>query len=56
LSELEEIDIEQHLENIRKKYLEAALEKCAGSKSKTAKLLKINSHQTISNWMKKYDL
>ncbi|MBL0710515.1 MAG: sigma-54-dependent Fis family transcriptional regulator [Colwellia sp.] len=56
LSDIEEIDIEQHIDNIRKSYLQAALDKCAGSKSKTAKLLKINNHQTISNWIKKYAL
>jgi transcriptional regulator with PAS, ATPase and Fis domain len=56
LSEIEEIDIEQHLDNIRKNYLQAALEKCAGSKSKTAKFLKVNNHQTIGNWIKKYSL
>jgi transcriptional regulator with PAS, ATPase and Fis domain len=56
LTEIDEIDIEQHLDNIRKKYLQAALEKCAGSKSKTAKFLKVNNHQTIGNWIKKYSL
>jgi transcriptional regulator with PAS, ATPase and Fis domain len=56
LSGLDEFDIEQHLDNTGKSYLEAALKKCNNSKTKTAKFLKVNNHQTIGNWIKKYKL
>jgi transcriptional regulator with PAS, ATPase and Fis domain len=56
LSSFDEFDVEQHLDKKRKKYLEAALKKCNNSKTKTAKFLKVNNHQTIGNWIKKYDL
>jgi transcriptional regulator with PAS, ATPase and Fis domain len=37
-------------------YLNKALEECGDNKTQAAEKLGLPSYQTLSNWMKKYDL
>lgn len=48
------IEIEEKLSRVAKHYLPRAMEKAGGNKSKAAKLLGLNSAQTLTNWLKKY--
>lgn len=53
LSYGDEFDLPQHIDNIKKRYIESALLACGNSKTKAAKMLNIGSHQSLSNWMDK---
>jgi len=48
------IEIEEKLSAVARHYLPRAMEKTGGNKAKAAKLLGLNSAQTLSNWLKKY--
>ncbi len=56
LSYGDEFDLPQHIDNIKKRYIELALSACGDSKTKAAKMLNIGSHQSLSNWMDKLGL
>ena len=45
-------DLPQHIDSIKRNYIEAALKSCLDSKTKAAKMLCLNNHQTLSNWLK----
>jgi len=50
------IDLPEIMKTVAVHYLERALEKNNGNKTKTAKTLGLPSYQTLTNWLKKYDL
>jgi transcriptional regulator with PAS, ATPase and Fis domain len=50
------IDLPDIMETVAVHYLERALEKNNGNKTKTAKTLGLPSYQTLTNWLKKYGL
>ncbi|GAW97622.1 sigma-54 interaction domain-containing protein [Colwellia marinimaniae] len=52
LSAEEYFDLPQHIDSIKRNYIEAALKSCLDSKTKAAKMLCLNNHQTLSNWLK----
>lgn len=47
------IDIQEILDDIRRKYVSHALKQAAGNKKKAAELLNLPNYQTLSNWMEK---
>ncbi|MGD7034102.1 sigma-54 interaction domain-containing protein [Methylotuvimicrobium buryatense] len=47
------IDIQEILDDIRRKYVSQALNQAAGNKKKAAELLNLPNYQTLSNWMEK---
>jgi len=51
----EGIDINEVLDDTRKKYITQALKQSAGNKKKAAKLLNIKNYQTLTNWIDKLD-
>lgn len=50
------IDLPEIIKTVAVHYLERALEKNNGNKTKTAKTLGLPSYQTLTNWLKKYGL
>lgn len=46
------VDLPGKITHIKKSYIEAALDKTKQHKSKAAKLLGLNSIQTLDNWLK----
>lgn len=50
------IDLPEIMKTVAVHYLERALEKNNGNKTKTAKTLGLPSYQTLTNWLKKYGL
>ena len=52
----QKIDLPEVMKTVAVHYLERALEKNHGNKTKTAETLGLPSYQTLSNWLKKYDL
>jgi len=50
------IDLPETMKTVAVHYLERALEKNNGNKTKTAKTLGLPSYQTLTNWLKKYGL
>ncbi|SDH93408.1 regulatory protein, Fis family [Vibrio xiamenensis] len=49
-------DLQQYIDSIKKDAVIEALESCSGNKSKAAKMLGLNNHQTLNNWMKNLGL
>ncbi|WP_240152978.1 sigma-54 interaction domain-containing protein [Photobacterium alginatilyticum] len=49
-------DLSQFIDSIKKSAIESALEKSAGNKSMAARLLGLNNHQTLNNWIKSVNL
>lgn len=49
------VDINEVLEETKKKYIMQALKQTAGNKKKAAKLLNIKNYQTLTNWIDKLD-
>jgi len=52
----EEFEIEAVLTEVARHYLARALNETGKNKSQAAKLLGLGSYQTVSNWIKKYEL
>jgi len=52
----QEIDLPEIMKTVAVHYLERALEKNNGNKTKAAKTLGLPSYQTLTNWLKKYGL
>lgn len=50
------VDVQQVLDDIKRKYITQALKKTAGSKKEAAVLLGLPNYQTLSNWMEKLDI
>ncbi len=50
------IDLPEIMKTVAVHYLERALEKNNGNKTKTAETLGLPSYQTLTNWLKKYGL
>lgn len=49
-------DLQQHIDTIKKNAIELAMDYAAGNKSKAAKSLGLNNHQTLNNWLKTINL
>ena len=52
----EGFDIQKVMSQVARHYLERALGETRGNKTEAAKLIGLNSYQTLSNWAKRYDL
>jgi len=50
------VDINEVLDDTRKKYVSQALKQTAGNKKQAAKLLNITNYQTLTNWIDKLDI
>ena len=50
------VDIQEVLDDTRKKYITQALKQTAGNKKKAAKLLNIPNYQTLTNWIDKLEI
>ena len=50
------VDLPQIMKKVAVHYLKRGLEKKHGNKTKAAKILGLSSYQTLTNWLKKYDL
>lgn len=50
------INLPDILKNIAAHYLKRALEETHGNKTEASKLLGLSNYQTLSNWLKKYDV
>jgi len=50
------INLPEIMKKVAAHYLERGLEKKHGNKTKTAEILGLPSYQTLTNWLKKYDL
>ncbi len=50
------VDLQEVLAQVTRNYLIRALEIAEGNKSEAARLLGLSSYQTLSNWMKKYEI
>jgi DNA-binding NtrC family response regulator len=50
------IDIQALISEVVRHYISRAIEYSEGNKSQAAKLIGLPSYQTLTNWMKKYDL
>jgi DNA-binding NtrC family response regulator len=50
------INLPDILKNIAVHYLKRALEETHGNKTEASKLLGLSNYQTLSNWLKKYDV
>lgn len=50
------VDIQELLSEFVRPYLQQALARTAGNKTRAAKLLGLKSQQTLSNWMEKYGI
>ena len=51
-----EIDLPEIIGMVAGHYIQRALEKTGGNRTKAAKLLGLNNYQTLNNWMDKYKL
>ncbi|MBF0613468.1 MAG: hypothetical protein HQL55_20340 [Magnetococcales bacterium] len=51
---LQGVDLPAMMDRVARHYLELAMEKTAGNKTRAAELLGLASYQTLSNWLKKY--
>ncbi|MDN4707676.1 helix-turn-helix domain-containing protein [Vibrio parahaemolyticus] len=49
-------DLQQYIDSIKKDAVIDALEYSSGNKSKAAKMLGLNNHQTLNNWLKTLNL
>mgnify|MGYP000220372278 CR=1 FL=1 len=49
-------NIENLLDDIKKKYIISALEKSNNNKNKATKLLGLSNYQTLSNWIEKLNI
>lgn len=49
-------DLQQYIDSIKKDAVNNALEYSRGNKSKAAKMLGLNNHQTLNNWIKNLGL
>lgn len=49
-------NLQRALDEVAQHYLRRALEQAHGNKSEAAKLVGLPSYQTLTNWLKKYDL
>ena len=49
-------DLQQYIDNIKKDAIISAMGFASGNKSKAAKSLGLNNHQTLNNWLKTLDL
>uniref|UniRef100_UPI00102B71E6 sigma-54 interaction domain-containing protein n=1 Tax=Candidatus Magnetaquicoccus inordinatus TaxID=2496818 RepID=UPI00102B71E6 len=54
LDVLQGIDLPLLMDRVARHYMELAMEKTAGNKTRAAELLGLASYQTLTNWMKKY--
>ena len=52
----EGVDLNEILRSVACHYMERALEAAHGNKTKAAELVGLSSYQTLTNWMRKYDL
>jgi DNA-binding NtrC family response regulator len=52
----EGIDLQEILGEVARHYIKRAIEQSEGNKTIAAKLVGLPSHQTLSNWMTKYDV
>jgi len=52
----EGFDIHREMQSFAANYLREALEKADGNKTKAAELLGLASYQTLSNWMRRYNI
>lgn len=52
----EGIDVQQVLDNIKRKYIAQALKKTAGNKKEATVLLGLPNYQTLTNWMEKLNV
>jgi DNA-binding NtrC family response regulator len=50
---LNPIDIKEKQSEVAKQYIELALKQTGGNKTKAAKLVGLNSQQTLTSWMEK---
>jgi DNA-binding NtrC family response regulator len=50
------IDLNLIIKKVAVHYLEKGLSECHGNKTKAAKLLGLSSYQTLTNWLKKYEI
>jgi transcriptional regulator with GAF, ATPase, and Fis domain len=50
------IDLEEILHDVARHYLSRAMEASQGNRTQAAKLVGLASYQTLTNWMKKYEL
>jgi len=48
------IDLPEIMGDVASHYIGRALMRCGGNKTKAAKLLGLNSYQTLTNWIEKY--
>lgn len=48
-------DLPEIISTVARHYIWRALEKSGGNKTKAAKLLGLNSYQTLSNWIDKHE-
>ena len=49
----QQVDVEQIIDNTKKKYVSAALKACGNNYSKAATMLGFKSHQRLKDWMRK---
>jgi len=49
-------NIQEVISEVARHYLQRGMDECGGNKSKAAKILGLPNYQTLSNWLKKYDL
>ena len=47
-------DLPEIMGDVARHYIDRALEESGGNKTKAAKLLGLNSYQTLTNWIEKY--
>jgi transcriptional regulator with PAS, ATPase and Fis domain len=50
------VDLNLIIKKVAVHYLEKGLSECHGNKTKAAKLLGLSSYQTLTNWLKKYEI
>lgn len=51
----DEFDLPEIMGDVARHYIDRAMEECGGNKTKAAKRLGLNSYQTLTNWIEKYD-
>lgn len=52
----EGVDLQEILASVARHYIARAIEQAEGNKTTAAKLVGLPSYQTLTNWMKKYDV
>ncbi len=50
----DDFSIEEIISQTAVHYLERAMKQAGGNKTRAAKLLGLNSYQTLTNWLEKY--